>query len=386
MALTKIVATLGPASEKKETILELINSGASIFRFNLKHNLPSWHESLALKVRDVSNEIKKPIAILFDLPRENFKMPLSKIFNYFFKNFSKRLKKEIDFVAISFVQNQKEIEELKKHFRKISFEAKILAKIENINGVKNFEKILDIADGIMIARGDLGKKISFEKVPYFQKVIIKRCLEKGKPVITATEMLKSMVENPYPTRAEISDVANAILDYSDALMLSEETAVGKYPSKAVKVMEKISSFWERARPACDLNFEILHQTSAICYSAYQLWRSPFCQREEVKAFLVLTRTGMSARALSRLRPTIPIFAFTNNEKVYHQLLLSFGIFPVFFPEKNFYKKRDSNDIKRILFKLKTIARLKKGERIIFLFAEDWGILGRTNILRIQEIP
>ena len=278
---------------------------------------------------------------------------------------------------------------MKRKIKEFSLSAKILAKIETKEALAHFEEILNCSDGIMVARGDLGEEIPFEEVPYYQKKFIERCLELGKPVIVATQMLESMIKNPLPTRAEASDVANSILDYTDAVMLSGETALGRYPLKAVSVMEKICRFWEKKRPPVSgFNFKLIHQTSAVCYSAYQMWLSPFCQREKIRAFVLLTKKGMSAHMLSRLRPDIPILALTPDKKLRDRLSLLYGISPLIFEEgkEDFYRKRNSVDIKKILTYAKKNNQLKKGEKVILLYAEDWGTLGKTNIIRIQEVP
>lgn len=385
MSLTKIIATLGPASENKSVLYSLIRAGASVFRFNLKHNTSAWHDTLIQKTKEASKLTGRPVAVLLDLPDSSQKFPLSKSL----KSLSPAAKREIDFLALSFVRKKEDIELLKKQAKKLSFSAKILAKIETPQALDNFEEILDSANGIMIARGDLGKEIPFEQVPYYQKKIIKRSAEKGKPVITATEMLESMIKNSYPTRAEVSDVANAVLDYTDAVMLSAETAVGKYPIRAVSVMEKVCRFWEEKRPPVSgFNFELNHQTAALCYSAYQLWMSQFCQKHNIKAFVVLTERGLTAQMLARLKPNLPIFALTGDEKLKDRLCLVYGVTPLFFKEgkPNFYQKRNPKDIEKILVKIKNYGQIKKGKKVILLYAEDWGRLGRTNILRIQEIP
>lgn len=380
MALTKIVATVGPAVEKVSTLCSLIKAGASIFRFNLKHNTLLWHKNCLQKTRRATKETGKPVAILLDLLESNLKK---------LKNLLLTAKPDVDFLALSFVRSKRDITQLKNQAKKLSLSAKILAKIETSQALKNFEEILDSADGIMIARGDLGKEIPFEQVPYYQKKIIKRCVEKGKPVITATQMLESMVDNPSPTRAEVSDVANAILDYTDAVMLSAETALGRYPAKAVSVMARVAHFWEEKRPPVNgFNFELGHQTAAVCYSAYQLWMSPFCQKENVRAFVVLTKGGMTAHMVSRLRPNLPILALTEDRKLRDRLCLLYGVTPLLFKEgrDGLYKKRNAADIKKILAEVKKSGNIKKGEKVIILYAEDWGRLGRTNIVRIQEIP
>jgi pyruvate kinase len=383
MALTKIVATVGPATTKKETLCSLIKLGVSIFRFNLKHNTNRWHNDLIEKTKEASEVAGQPIAILLDFPWRIRKMAEN------LNGLSLAKKHDVDFLAISFVHNSKDIEFFKKQTKKLSLSAKILAKIETRQSLKNFEEILDSADGIMISRGDLGKEIPLEEVPYYQKMIIKRCLERGKPVITATEMLESMINNPFPTRAEISDIANAVLDYTDAVMLSGETATGKYPIETVSVMEKVCRFWEKKKPPISgFSFDFPNQTAALCYSAYQLWMSPFCQKEKVKAFGVLTKSGLTCQMLARLRPNLPIFALTPDKKLKDRLCLVYGVIPLLFEERenNFYKKRSPADISKILVKIKKAGGIKKGEKVILVYAEDWGTLGKTNILRIQEIP
>ena len=316
------------------------------------------------------------------------KLSLNSLLAKDLKDLSLAAKHKIDFLALSFVRRKKDIELLRKQLKKLSLSSKILAKIETSQALENFEEILEACDGIIIARGDLGMEIPFEQVPYYQKKIIKRCAEVGKPVITATQMLESMCYNPFPTRAEVSDVANATLDYTDAVMFARETAIGKYPLKTVLVTEKICRFWEKKRPpANSFDFELNHQTASVCYSAYELWMSPFCQKEKVKAFVAVTRTGMTARMLSRLRPNLPILALTDDKKVRDQLCLLYGVTPLYFKNRNdLYKKRSSSDVEKILNYVKRSGYVKKREKVIILYAEDWGTPGKTNIVRIQEVP
>jgi pyruvate kinase len=303
------------------------------------------------------------------------------------KDLSLAAKHEIDYLALSFVRNRKDIELLKNQVEKLSLSTKILAKIETRQALENFEEILSSCNGIMIARGDLGMEIPLEQVPYYQKKIIKRCVEEGKPVITATQMLQSMCHNSFPTRAEVSDVANAVLDYTDAVMFASETTIGKYPLETVEVTEKICRFWEEKRPPVkDFKFNLNHQTSSVCYSAYKLWMSPFCQKEKVRAFVAVTRSGLTAQILSSLRPNLPILALTDDKKVKDQLCLLYGVTPFLFKrEGNLYKKRGSGDIKRILSHVKKSGYFKKGEKVIVIYAEDWGTGGKTSVIRIQEL-
>lgn len=379
MSLTKIVATVGPAVESKEALYSLVETGASVFRFNLKHNNSNWHSRGIRRLREITKEKKRPLAILLDFPDPDLKNEA---------NLLLAAKYDVDFLALSLLESNREIEKLRKKAKLLPLAAKIIAKIETKGALKNLEEIIDSADGIMVARGDLGKEIPLEEVPYYQKKIIKSCVERGKPVIVATEMLESMIFKSLPTRAEVSDVANSVLDYTDAVMLSAETATGKHPKEAVLIMERICRFWEKNRsPIRDFNFEINHQTAAVCYSAYRLWLSPFCQREKVKAFLILTKSGMTAHMLSRLRPNLPILTFTSDKKLRDRLHLLYGVIPLLLKERGyFYKKRNARDIGRILLQIKREGYVKKGNKVILIYAEDWGKLGKTNIVRVQEIP
>jgi len=372
MRLTKIVVTVGPAIEDEKILCEILEEGNGIFRFNLKHSNLDWHKKFLNLLKRCSKKTKKEFTTIFDLPDSNLKT---------LKKFFPLIKKDADFLAISLIKSAKEIERIKK----IKINSKIIAKIETNKALDNFEEILKISEAIIVARGDLANYVPLEKIPYYQKKIIKRCLEEGKPVIVATQMLKSMTEYPSPTRAEISDIANAILDYTDAVMLSEETAIGKYPLKAVKVMSKVVEFWEKERPeVLGVNFKIDHQAKAVCFSAYQLWKSEFCQEGKIKAFLVLTKGGLTVQMLSRLRPKIPIIAVTNDRFLAKRLILVFGVFP-FYMKGEIYKKRGPKDIKKLLNLAKDYKFAKKGEKIIIIYNEDWKTFGKTSILRIQEI-
>ena len=303
------------------------------------------------------------------------------------KDLSLAAKYDVDYLALSFVRDKKDIDLLRKYLKKLSLSSKILAKIENRDALDNFEEILDSADGIMVARGDLGIEIPLEQVPYYQKMIIKRCVEVGKPVITATHMLDSMTNNVIPSRAEVSDVANSVLDYTDAIMLSQETSIGLYPVETIKMMSRIAGFWENERPPMyDFDFQLNHQTAAVCYSAYSLWMSPFCKRENVKAFVVITETGMTARMLSRLRPDLPIIALVNNNQIRDQLCLSYGVIPLVLKKgSNLYKQKGVTDIKSIIKCVKKTNIVKKKDKVIIVYGEDWGTPGKTSIMRIQEV-
>lgn len=294
---------------------------------------------------------------------------------------------KVDFIALSFVRQKSEILEYKKFFQNQKFQPWIISKIETKEAIENLDEIFEVSDGVIVARGDLGVEIPLEKVPLYQKIITKKCLSEGKPVIVATHLLESMVENRRPTRAEISDVANALYDLSDGLLLSAETAGGKYPDLAVTTLRKIANFIEKQKPEnLSLPFKIKTQTEAICYGAFHLYKSEFCQRQNVKAFVVLSRRGTTSRALARLRPYLPIFVFVDNKSLVEKLTMIFGVYPFYLKFKNIYQRKGVGEIKRILNFLKKKTFLKKGDKIILIYGEDWGTIpGRTSIMRVQEV-
>jgi len=234
--------------------------------------------------------------------------------------FAKKL--DVEYIALSFTRNAKDVENLKAQTR--SFEGGIVAKVENFEGVKNFEEILDAVDGIMVARGDLGVEIEPERVPLVQKSIIKRCNQKGKLVVTATEMLESMIHQPTPTRAEVSDVANAILDGTDVVMLSGETAVGQYPVEAVEMMSRIANATESTVKSHVEDYGTFINISDTVSKAIQR----ICQDMPVDKIITMTISGYTARMIARFKVAQPIIAVTPKKKVKKQLELVFGVYPV----------------------------------------------------------
>lgn len=290
-------------------------------------------------------------------------------------------KKDIDFLSYSFVRNKKDILKLREIIKKEGLKAKIIAKIETKQAVDNFEEIVKEADAIMVARGDLGIEIPLEKVPLYQKMIIKRCREEAKPVIVATQMLESMIKKPRPTRAEVTDVANAVYEATDALMLSAESASGCFPLKAIETMRRIAGFIESKREIPKINFNIRSLTEAITLSAYRIMTSQYITKMKIKSFVVFTDTGATARFLSRLRPTTPILAITDDQKVRDQLCLSYGVIP-------FYRKFPQGQIRSTKYALKYLKKkgvLKKGEQTILIYGKHWGIPGGTNTIRVEEV-
>ncbi len=237
---------------------------------------------------------------------------------------------DVDFVAASFVRSKDDVISLRNYLDYIGgHNIKIISKIENIEGIENFNEILEYSDGIMVARGDMGVEVAYEKLPGIQKKFIKKCYQKGKMVITATQMLESMIHNSTPTRAEITDVANAIFDGTSAIMLSGETAMGDHPAKVVKAMAKIAMQAEKDASEMgvydDLNYENdnTDTTNAICDAACTTARDL-----NAKVIIAVTNSGHTARRVSKYRPNVPIVAPTPNVKTYHQLSLSWGVYPV----------------------------------------------------------
>jgi pyruvate kinase len=236
---------------------------------------------------------------------------------------------DVDIIAASFIRSAEHVLEIKAFLRGLGkSDILVFAKIENEEGVAHFDQILQVADGIMVARGDLGVELPLTRVPVLQKMMIRKCLKSGKPVVTATQMLESMILNPRPTRAEVSDVANAIYDSSSSIMLSGETAVGHYPVEAVTMMKQIaleaeadfdySKFFHK-----EFGDDLQEKSFSVALAAV---RTAFSAK--AKALFSTTFSGSSARLLSRFRPSMPIFALTTQEKTYHQLALAWGVIPV----------------------------------------------------------
>lgn len=230
----------------------------------------------------------------------------------------------VDFVAASFIRKRSDVEDIRAHLKAHGGEdIKIISKIENQEGLDNFDEILEASDGIMVARGDLGVEIAVEEVILAQKMMIKKCIKAGKPVITATQMLDSMIKNPRPTRAEAGDVANAILDGTDAVMLSGESAKGKYPIEAVGVMAQICRRTDpiiKPRMKQDVSDKDPSITSSVCFGAVEI-----AERLDAKLVIVATRSGKSARLVRRYFPTAKILALSTDPKTVAQLILTKGV-------------------------------------------------------------
>ena len=282
----------------------------------------------------------------------------------------------IDYIAMSFVRSARDVKTVKDFIRKKGYSIPIIAKIEKPEAVEHIDAILDEADGVMVARGDLGVEMEPQRVPLIQKDIIIRANKKGKVVITATQMLESMISNPRPTRAEASDVANAILDGTDAVMLSGETSVGKYPAEAVNMMSQIAS---EAEKGLDISHESDYKddsfSTAVAYAALYA-----AERISSKAIIAYTISGRTAQLISKLKPRCRLFALTPENAVYNRLPLMWGVMPVLIP---FGKSTDEMlDIgERILIKKRL---LNKGDVVVIVSGTS-AIMGATNMMKVHRV-
>jgi pyruvate kinase len=469
---TKIVATLGPATETKETIKDLINAGVNIFRLNASHGTLDWHLERIKIIKLLRTEIKKPVAILFDLQGPKIRVgklkdggPVvlgdgneividpdcvegtSECISTNYPNLAndveagdlillddgimnltviskqgQRIKtkiiaggilsehkgvnipgttgslsaisekdeegikfavdNDIDYLALSFVRTSQDIIKLKEHINKYNGDIEVIAKIEKPQALENIQDIVDVSDGIMVARGDLGIELAPQKVPIAQKKLITLSNENTKFVITATQMLESMVHNPIPSRAEASDVANAILDGTDAIMLSAETSVGKYPIRAVSMMVKIAEEVEKDKNICikqvvpKIQGEVSRDSHAIALSAVEMSKDL-----DPAAIVVFTNSGFSAKLISKFRPNVPVIAVTHQEKVSYELNAFWGVYPYVMDIDTF----DEEILSNINDLLREQTGLSAGDNIILIGGMPYLISGITNFMRIHKI-
>lgn len=291
---------------------------------------------------------------------------------------------KIDFVALSFVRSAEDINFLRRELEKVGAHLRVVAKIETQRAIEHLAQIIEASDVLMVARGDLGVEFPFEQVPYFQKKIIRECVERGKSVITATQMLESMIENPYPTRAEISDIANAVFDLTDAVMLSAESALGKYPSKAVSTMSQAVQYNEKIDDK-DIKlkheYDISDQTEVLCDAAYNLYLASK-DENKISAFLVFTETGHSARTLSRYRPHAPIFAFAPTKQVASSLTINFAIEPFFWDRSKRNREVEHEDIRVAIDFLVKKKLIKHNQKVVVLYGDHWNIVGKLSTIKI----
>ena len=289
---------------------------------------------------------------------------------------------DFDFIAASFVRTAQDVNDIREILHEKKGDAiKIIAKIESTQGVENIDEIIAAADGIMVARGDLGVEIPLEDVPVIQKLAIKKVLNAGKIVITATQMLDSMMHNPRPTRAEATDVANAIYDGTSVIMLSGETAAGEYPIEAVSTMNRIALRTEAnidyiSRFNKEDSIDKTGVTSAISHATCTLSHDL-----NANAIVAVSKSGGTARMVSKFRPSVPIIGATLTMKVYRQLSMSWGVYPMIIDEKE-----DVEDLfNHVIERCKGSNILKKDDLVVMTAGVPLGISGKTNMIRVKEV-
>jgi len=490
MKRTKIICTIGPASENEKMLSEMIKKGMNVARLNFSHGDFSSHKKIIKSVRKISEKLNIPVGIMADLqgPRirvsnvdelsvskneiievreeliptkiSSLKKIISKLKITTTKDKKKilnldlagvvrmvkpgssiliedgliklkvlerkkdrlvckvansgtikprkgvnipgisaklgaitardkevldfALKQNVDFVAMSFVRTAGEINYLKRliksRTRRKNNVAQVIAKIERKEAIKNFDKILEVTDAVMVARGDLGIEMPQADIPILQKEICAKCLKAGKPVIVATQMLDSMIRNPRPTRAEVTDVSNAVIDHADALMLSGESASGKYPVEAVHTMTQIIRRTEKS-PFDDLEHGFLGDqkesvSAAIAQSAHELLKD-----SGAKAIVVASISGFTARMITRHRPEQKIFVMTNNEKTHNQLSLVWGV--------NSFVLPDCKDLDGLIDKSIEVIRknklLKRKDKVVIVAGRPHVKKEHMSLVKVEEI-
>ncbi|APT75121.1 pyruvate kinase [Marinitoga sp. 1135] len=472
MRKTRIVATIGPATESEEMVRKLIEAGADVLRLNTSHENPEVHEKRIETIKKVRKEFDKPVAILLDLagpkirtgnfykdeitleegqefiltaeevtgdetkvsinykglpkdvkpgdkilvndgklkleviesdgvniktkvlntatithrrginaPGADIKIPALTEKDKKYIEFG--IKHEVDYFALSFVRKPEDVLEMREILNSLNAkDAQIISKIETKQAIENdLEKIIELSDGVMVARGDLGVEVEVEKIPVLQKRIIKIANRMAKPVITATQMLETMIENPVPTRAETTDIANAILDGTDAIMLSGETSIGKYPIETVKVMDKIAKETEPYINHYSTLFYEFDEEDDSTTNAISRAANEIAVSSGIKTIVAVTDRGYTARAVSRYRENVNIIAVTHSEKTYNRLALVWGVKPMIVNEFV------STDTMLYIVKqtLKEEGLVKSGEKIIFTAGIPYGFSSKTNFLHIAEI-
>jgi pyruvate kinase len=290
---------------------------------------------------------------------------------------------DVEFVALSFVRTARDVENLAQRIRSAGHSVGIIAKVEKPEAVANFGAVLRAADGIMVARGDLGVEIPIQRVPIVQKRLIRGCLDASKPVITATQMLESMMDNPRPTRAEATDVANAVLDGTDAVMLSGETAAGKFPARAVEIMDEIIRSAEANRRSLGgrqtleaAATEASQVTRAISSQAVQL-----AGAIDARAICCLTHSGGTAREIASHRPDMPIYAFTDSEKTVGRMGLTWGTEAVKIP----FQEHTDDGIRTIHRRMVAEGLGQPGDHIVVTAGLPLVAVGKTNMVHVTTL-
>ena len=472
MRKTKIICTIGPASESEERLRELMLAGMNVARFNFSHGTHKEQLGKYNRVLKIRKELGLPVATLLDtkgpeirlcdfeggkvelMAGQTFTLTTEEVMGtaeratITYKNLKEDIKagttiliddgliemkveqltgndiicrvvnggfvsnhkgvnvpgailsmpyiSEVDradiifgaehgfdFIAVSFARTKEDILEVRKILDEHKSKMKVIAKIENMQGIDNLEDILEVSDGIMVARGDMGVEVAMEEVPILQKKMIKLAVAKGKHVITATQMLESMIKNPRPTRAETTDIANAIYDGTTAIMLSGESAAGLYPVEAVKTMARIA---ERAEQDIDYRSRMQKRqseskgepdiTTAISYATCSV-----AMDLKAAAIITVTMSGFTANMIARYKPACPIIGCTLDEKVCRQLNLIWGVNPIMI------KKEQTTDalFEEAVFKSKQAGLIKSGDTVVITAGVPLGIAGKTDMIHVVEV-
>jgi pyruvate kinase len=375
----KIVCTLGPASSSIKIIEKMLKGGMNVARFNLSHGTLKEHSRLISEVRLLSQKLKFPTGILLDLP--GLKRGFGEVKDVFSQHLEFAHSENADFIALSFISSAQQVKEVKTLLREMNADIPVIAKIERARALEESNPILEVSEGIMVARGDLALEISIEKVPLAQKQLIRQANRYGKLVVTATQMLESMVRSATPTRAEAADVANAVLDGSDALMLSEETAIGGYPVEATETMAKIALEAEVMLPYEEILRggwqEVLSEVDdatarAACQIAHQV---------QARAIIAFTAGGTTALRVSKYRPRHLILAVTPSETVVRRLSLAWGVLPIIKP-----KPTNLDEVFRLAREtaLETSVA-KKGDLVVITAGLPLAVPGSTNLVKVHSV-
>lgn len=470
MRHTKIVCTIGPASEGEDVIRALLEAGMNVARVNFSHGSPQEHAARIDRLRRTADRLRLPLGIILDIqgpkvrvgqvaggkvslePEQTFvlttepvtgngsrayvdypqlaaqvhpgstiylddgmielvvaevrppevvcrvmvggdlasrkgvslpgvSLDLSPLGGDDVGHIRFGIEHGVDFIAASFVRRAEHVAAVKAVIAEAGADLPVIAKIESAEGVQNLDEIIEAADGVMVARGDLGVHIPPEEVPLVQKEIILRCNRAGKPVITATQMLESMVRNPRPTRAEVTDVANAIFEGTDAVMLSGETAVGRYPVKAVRIMDRIA---RRIEDSIDYYALLERRRVGVSPSAGEAISYATCRTAAdlaARAIISSTQSGSTARMVSKFRPQCPIIAVTPAEAVVRQLTLTWGVYPLRVPRAGQIDEMIDVSVAAAL----AAGLVRRGDTVAITAGVKTDLPGSTNLLQVYTV-
>lgn len=470
MRKTKIICTIGPATESEEKLTEMMQAGMNVTRFNFSHGSHEEHKKKYARVIKISQALNLPVATLMDTKGpeirlrdfeggsaqlrtgQRFTLTTEEVSgtaeraSITYKNLLQDIQPGItiliddgliemkveemtetdiicrvinggpvsnhkgvnvpgaklsmpyisetdredilfgaemgyDFIAASFVRCKEDILQIREILDEHKSTMKIIAKIENMQGIENIDEIIEVSDGIMVARGDMGVEVPMEEVPILQKKMIKKAVAQGKHVITATQMLDSMIKNPRPTRAEVTDVANAIYDGTTAIMLSGESAAGQYPIEAIKTMARIAERAEedidyRARLQRSKSTENIDITTAISYATCTT-----AMDLKAAAIITVTMSGFTAGMISRYKPDCPIIGCSVNPRVCRQLALTWGVSPILMR-----KEETPEDLfEEAVCAAKKAGLIQAGDTVVLTAGVPLGVSGKTNMIRVVEV-